>query len=333
MTVAPTLVAFGELLLRLDAPCWERLVQARSLDVSFTGGEANVAVAIAQWGVNSRIVSRVPVHELGTACINQFRRYGVDTRFVLRGGERLGTLYVETGASQRQSKVIYDRLHTAFRDVDPHEFDWPRVLDGATWFHFTGTAPALGEGVCESLLAGLHEARRRGIPVSFDSSYRSALWSIVEAGEAFRSLMPLVDVFLGSASDARQFFEIDADGESALVRLRDRYNLRCVAFTDRQVRKTGINAYSALVAVGTEIHRSRVHEIDVVDRIGAGDAFAAGIIRGLLQGESLAAMTEQAVAAAVLTHTIPGDFALVSWDEVQALANSQPGPHSGRGWR
>jgi 2-dehydro-3-deoxygluconokinase len=242
-------------------------------------------------------------------------------------------LFVETGASQRSSRVIYDRLHTSFRTAEPGAYDWNRILDGAGWFHFTGTAPALGESVLNPLKEGIRLARQRGIPVSFDCSYRSALWSIAEAAPVFQELLHSVDVFFGSESDAQQFFGIQESGSQALKALAERYDLKLVAFSSRSVTPHGLNTCDAMVGNQSEVFSSRSHEIDPVDRIGAGDALAAAIIRGMLLGEPVERLAEQAICAAVLKHSIPGDFALLSWDEIQQLVNSSAGTASTRGWR
>lgn len=316
----PPVVCFGELLLRLDAPRYERLVQAATLTPTFTGGEANVAVALSQWGFTTKMVSRVPNHEIGDACLNQLRRYGVDVTEVQRGGDRLGLLFVETGASQRGSKVIYDRLHTSFRTLDPAEFDWPAILHATAWFHFTGTAPAIGDNVRQALREALACARERNIPVSFDCSFRSTLWSLEDARRVLPPLLEYVDVYFGSESDLATFFNVSETGLEGIEAFRRRYGLRTVAFTERTASETGVNRYWGRLASDRGTADSRAYEIEVVDRIGAGDAFAAGVIRGELRGDSLPATVEFAVAASVLKHTIPGDFALVSESEVIVLA-------------
>lgn len=313
-------VCFGELLLRLDAPRYERLVQAATFTPSFTGGEANVAVALAQWGQPAAMVSRVPTHELGDACLNHLRRYGVDVAEVRRGGERLGILFVETGASQRGAKVVYDRQHTSFRTLDPAEFDWPRLLDGAVWFHFSGTAPAIGDNVRQVLLDALRTAKSLVVPVSFDCSFRSTLWTHDEARRVLPPLLEYVDLYFGSQSDLATFFDVTEPGFDGIAVFRQRYGVPTVAFTERTVVETGENRYWGLLATDSEAVQSRVYDIDVVDRIGAGDAFAAGVIRGVLAGQTIAETVEFATAAAVLKHSIPGDLALLSVSEVEALA-------------
>lgn len=314
-----SVLCFGELLLRLDAPPPKRLVQAATLIPTFTGGEANVAVALSHWDIPAAVISKVPAHEIGQACVNQFRHYGVNINHVHRGGERLGILFVETGASQRGSKVIYDRLHTSFRTLDPAEFDWPAILSDAAWFHFSGTAPAIGDNVRGALLNALSQAKALNIPVSFDCSYRSTLWPLDEARRVLPPLLEFVDVYFGSESDLTTFFDIGEPGRAGIAAFQQRYNIETVAFTERVVTDTGVNRYHGLLAKGADVVESRVYDIDVVDRIGAGDAFAAGVIRGLLHEDPLLVIVEFATAAAVLKHSIPGDFALLNAAEVESL--------------
>lgn len=316
-------VCFGEALMRLDTPGYQRFVQSDSLGVSYTGGEPNVAVALALWGLPSRVVSKVPAHDFGEACINYYRRYGVDTQFMARGGDRLGIFFVENGRSQRGPRVIYDRNGSSFRYVDPTDFDWPAILDDAGWFHFSGTAPALGSRVRTVLYEALRHCRDRGVPVSFDCSYRSALWTVDEARDVLRPLMEYVDVYLGSEQDARQFFDIPATGEDSLRQMRETFRFRSVVYTDRRVEPAGLHRYSATVLLEDELVQTPEYEIDVVDRIGTGDALTAGIIRGCLLGQTPQELTSFAMAAAVLKHSIPGDFALLSLEEVQQFASGQ----------
>jgi 2-dehydro-3-deoxygluconokinase len=295
-------------------------VQAATLIPTFTGGEANVAIALSQWDVPAAVVSKVPAHEIGQACVNQLRRYGVNCDHVHRGGDRLGLLFVETGASQRGAKVIYDRLHTSFRTLDPAEFDWPAIFDGATWFHFSGTAPAIGDNVRQALRDALRQAKSRGIPVSFDCSYRSTLWPLDEARRVLPPLLESVDVYFGSESDLGTFFDVRETGRAGIAAFQKRYNLQTVAFTERTASETGVNRYWGLLAHRADFAESRVYDIVVVDRIGAGDAFAAGVIRGLLRDDPLPAIIDFATAAAVLKHSIPGDYALLSVPEIDTLA-------------
>lgn len=316
-------MAFGELLLRLDAKDHERFVQAGEFTARYTGGEANVAVSLAQWGVRTFAVSKVPTHEIGQACVNYLRRYGVSTDWVVRGGQRLGVLYVEAGASQRPSKVIYDREHSSFREVRPREFDWDVILTGRDWLHFTGTAPALGAGVLRVLRAGLRAARRLGVTVSFDCNYRSTLWSVQQARSVLPGLMDYVDVFVGTSHDAELLFDVAAAGPAAsAAEMRRRFDLRCVAYTLRQGTGASISRLGALLHDAKGCHAGREYEMQMVDRIGGGDAFTAGLIYGLLSGWSGQETVEFATAAACLKHSIPGDFNLVSMEEVKALVKT-----------
>jgi 2-dehydro-3-deoxygluconokinase len=316
-------VTFGELLLRLDAPGHERLLQTDRYRASFTGGEANAAVALAQWGIETRAVSKVPEHEIGQAAINHLRRYGVRTEAIARGGPRLGILYVETGASQRAGKVIYDRLHTSFRQVEREEFDWPSILSGAGWLHLTGTAPAGGEAVGAVLADALAAARSLGVRVSLDCSFRSALWTREEASAVLTPLLAQVDLLLGSEADARGLFGVEASGEESLAALAEKFNLRWVAYTERDSHSASENTIRAMFYDGHQVAHSRSYTIEIVDRIGGGDAFAAGILFGLLCGWPSQRIVEYAAAAACLKHTIPWDFNLASRDEVERLASGE----------
>lgn len=330
--------------MRLGAPGSERFLQAHSLGLSFAGGEANVAVALAHWGLTSRLVSKVPAHDLGTACLQAYRQHGVDTSFVARGGSRLGIFFVENGTTQRGPQVIYDRARSSFTEVSPNDFDWPRILEAANWFHFTGTAPALGPQVNAALREALEHCRQHGITVSFDVSYRNALWSIEAAGETFRELLQFVDVLIGSEQDARRFFGVDPSNDSkstpetreaSLRALQAKHGFQAILFSDRTVNDIGYHFFAASllmcelpsIQAGEERQPVVVHtptvEIIPVDRIGTGDALAAGFIRGLLLGHTPQATLDFALAAAVLKHTIPGDFTLASVAEINHLASGQ----------
>jgi 2-dehydro-3-deoxygluconokinase len=315
-------VAFGELLLRLDTPGHERFVQAESFVARYTGGEANVAAALSQWGVEARAVSKVPDNEIGQACINYLRRFGVNTDGVLRGPGRLGILYVEAGASQRPSKVVYDRDHTCFRNIRRGEFDWPAILRGQDWLHFTGTAPALGPGVLAVLKDGLRVARRLGVTVSFDCNYRSTLWSRPEAARVLGGLMKSVDVFIGTHHDARLLFGIEGEPAESAALLRRRFGFRAVAYTMREGASASVNRFGGLLCDDRGCATSRSYDMQMVDRIGGGDAFTAGLIHGLLRRWPRQRTVEFAAASGCLKHSIPGDFNLVSLAEVEQLVAS-----------
>jgi 2-dehydro-3-deoxygluconokinase len=326
-------VTFGELLLSLSVKGNHRLVQAEEFTARYTGAEANVAVSLAHFGVEAYAVSKVPAHEVGQACINTLRRFGVNTEHVVRGGDRLGLLYMETGASQRPTKVIYDRSPSSFRQLQSGDLDWDAVLAGKDWFHFSGTAPALGESVRKVLAEGLAAARRLGLTVSCDCNYRSKLWSFDEAGEVLTALLPQVNVVICGRDDPQKIFGIPADqlqgpdGPSenhAAEVFRRRFNLDAVAMTFRESLSASVNRYSALICQKSRICRSRQYEIQIVDRVGGGDAFAAGLIFGLISGYDPQRTIDFAVAAACLKHSIPGDFNLVSREEVEQLLAGGP---------
>jgi 2-dehydro-3-deoxygluconokinase len=316
-----SVVTFGELLLRLDTPGYQRFVQAESFTARYTGGEANVAVALAQWGVATAAVSKVPAHEIGQACVNLLRRYGVNTDHVLRGGDRLGLLYVETGASQRASKVIYDRAHTSFRSLKRGELDWKAILSGRDWLHITGTAPALGENVRGVVRDGLRAAKRMGVTVSLDVNYRSSLWPVPEARRVLGGLLRGVDVLVGTPHDARALFDVEGEAAESAQTMRKRFGLRAVAYTLRSGDGASGGSLAGLLCDTRGVHESRRHDMQFVDRIGGGDAFTAGLIYGMLKNWGGRKSVEFAAAAGVLKHSIPGDFALFNVEEVQSLAS------------
>jgi len=327
-----SVVAFGELMLSLSPKGHERLVQAGELTARYTGAESNVAVALAGFGLQAYVVSKVPEHSIGQACLNYLRRYGVDTGYVIRGGQRLGVLYLEAGVSLRPSQVIYDRLHASIREVRPGEFDWAAILAQKHWFHFSGTAPALGPRVQAVLEEALHAAKRLGLTISCDCNYRSTLWSEEEAGRALAGLLGLVDVLMCGAQDAERLFAVrpagkDREGpardQEAAEELRRRYGLQAVAMTLREAPSASVNRVSGLLCAADGCCRAREYEVAIVDRIGSGDAFAAGLIYGWITGLGPQQTIDFATAAACLKHTIPGDFNLVSVAEVEQLLSGQ----------
>jgi len=329
-------VTFGELLLSLSSKSHQRLVQAEEFVVRYTGAEANVAVSLAQLGFEAFAVSKVPAHEIGQACINTLRRYGVHTDYIVRGGDRLGLLYMEVGASDRPTKVIYDRSPSSIRQLRPGEIDWDAILAGKDWFHFSGTAPALGKEVVEALTAGLAAARRLGVSVSCDCNYRSKLWSMEEAGRALASLLPYANVVICGKDDPQKIFGLvpvreglpQAEHEQQMAELlRQRFNLDAVAMTFREAVSASVNGWSAMLCRQDGCRRSRRYEIQIVDRVGGGDAFAAGLIFGLASEYPAQQTIDFAAAAACLKHSIPGDFNLVSREEVEQLLS---GGQSGR---
>ncbi len=314
------IAVFGELLLRLDPPGYERVRQARTFTVRYTGAEANTAAALAQWGHRCSVLSRVPAHELGDACLDQIRTLGLDVSGVLRGGERLGIVYIETGAAQRPSTVIYDRGHSAFRDIDATSLDWAAALAGCDWLHLSGTAPALGAGVRAALMAGLDAARRQGVRVSLDVNYRSTLWSLAEARAVLPGILAQVDVCIGTHHDARALLDIDAEPAESAQRLRQRFGFSQVAYTLRDSASASDNRFGGLLCDAQGVHRSRDYDMHLVDRIGGGDAFSAGLIHGLLRGWDGQRSVDFAAAGGCLKHSIPGDVLIASEAEIAQLA-------------
>lgn len=333
-------VTFGEIMLRLSTPGYQRIVQADSFDVTYGGGEANVACSLANYGAEAVFVTKVPANPLGQAAVNHLRRYGVDTTHILRGGERLGIYFLETGASQRPSKVVYDRKYASITGVQPGEFDWAGIFSGASWFHFTGITPALGENVAAVTLEAARTAKEMGLTVSCDLNYRKNLWAPEKARETMTQLMDYVDIAIGNEEDAEKVFgikaaasdvtkgEINEEGYRQVAReLLTRFNLQKVAITLRESFSAFDNGWSALLYDGREFYRSRRYQIHIVDRVGGGDAFAGGLIYALTEGFSPGEALEFAVAASCLKHTIPGDFNHVTKEEVMTLMR---GDASGR---
>lgn len=333
-------ILFGELLMRLNTEGFNRLVQADRFNVYYTGAEANAGASLANWGYEACVVSQVPAHEVGQACVNYLRRFGLDTRYVQRAGDRLGTFYVENGASQRQSKVIYDRSNSAFTQFSDANLDWDEVFSGARWLHFSGTAPAVAPSLVPVLKRACQAARRHGVTVSCDLNFRRKLWSSEQAGATMTDLMQHIDVLICNEEDAAMVFGIQAaetdvnsgqlnrDGYIAVARqLQERFNLSHVAITLRESLSATANNWSALLYASGEAAFSKRYSIHIVDRVGGGDSFAAGLIHGLCSVFDLTTIVEFAVAASCLKHTIPGDFNLVSLDEVHTLVG---GDGSGR---
>jgi 2-dehydro-3-deoxygluconokinase len=335
-TQKKAVVTFGELLLRLTTRHHERFVQAESFGARYTGAEANVAVSLVNWGVEAFAVSKVPNHEIGQACINYLRRFGVNTDFIVRGGKRLGIVFAEIGASQRPSQLIYDRAHSCFQEADPAAFRWEEILQGKDWFHFSGTAPARGENIVRTLKDAFSVAKKNRLTISCDMNYRSKLWTIEEARRVMPELMEFVDVAIIGVEDAIQIFGIPIPEAvrsnliqdpsplaETLANLSKRFRFSHVAMTLREEVSASANRILGLLYDGREMVRSRLYDIVVVDRIGGGDAFTAGLIYGLLMGEGWERTIEFAAAASCLKHTIPGDFNLVSKDEVKHLVEGK----------
>ena len=336
-------VTFGEIMLRLSTPDYKRFVQADNFDVNFGGGEANVAVSLANFGFDSYFISKLPSHEIGQAAVNSLRKYGVKTDYVVRGGDRVGIYFLETGASQRASKVIYDRSNSSVTSLKKDELDWNKVFENAKWFHWTGITPALGKDAQECLVEACKAAKKAGVTISADLNYRAKLWSEKEAQSVMIPLMEYVDVCISNEEDAEKSLgfkagttnvekaSLDETGYSELAKeLKNKFNFKVVAITLRESFSASKNGWSAILHDDKDCkipYRSKRYEIQIVDRVGGGDSFSGGLIFGLLKKNNTKEALEFAVAASCLKQTIPGDFNFVSISEVEKLAK---GSGSGR---
>jgi 2-dehydro-3-deoxygluconokinase len=334
-------VLFGELMMRLSTKRHERIVQAREFDVSYSGAEANLGVSLGGYGVQSYVVSAVPDNATGDACLAYMRQFPLSLEHVKRGGSRLGIYFVETGAAQRPSTFLYNRKGSAITELRPGDLDWPAILAGKCWFHVTGITPALADSVAEITKEACAAAHRLGLTVSLDLNFRRKLWSPDKAREVLTGLMPYVSVLFTNEEEAATVFGVTADDagvtsgrvaapgyEGVARRLRDMFDLRFVSITLRESLSATANGWSGMLYDGERFYTSRKYHIDyIVDRIGGGDAYSAGIIYGLLTGQDLQETVEFAAAASCLKHSIHGDVNLVSFDEVLALME---GDGSGR---
>lgn len=325
------LVTFGEAMVRLTPPSSQRLEQARTFDAYVGGGELNVAVAAARMGVSSRWVSRLPDNALGRKIAGAAREQGVDLHCEWTPDDRAGLYFAELGAAPRASSVLYDRSGSATSKILPGSIDWPSVFSGARWFHVSGITPALSESAAKVTAEALVAAKKAGLTVSYDLNYRSKLWSPKKAREVQEPLMQYVDVLMTTEEDTRVVFDIgaevkdgfqkvDAEPYERIAReLASRFKLGAVAVTLRENPRVLLNSWSAIVAVDDRILRARRYEVEVIDRIGAGDAFSAGLIVNRLENASWEDSLEFATALSALKHSIPGDFCLVTRGEVEQL--------------
>ena len=333
-------VTFGELMLRLAPEQYLRFVQSDKLQATFGGAEANVAVSLANYGIDAAFVSKLPDHEIGQMAVNSLRKFGVDTSKIVRGGERVGVYYCEKGASQRPSKVIYDRAYSAIAMAKEDDFDWEKIFDGVTWFHWTGITPALSDEVANITLKALKEAKKRGITVSTDLNFRKKLWSKEKAGKVMGELCNYVDYCIANEEDAKDVFGIEADGTdiysgklnhegyiSVAQKLTERFGFKGVAITLRESLSANDNNWSAMLYTDGKAYFSKKYAMHIVDRVGGGDSFGGGLIYSLLSGFDPQKTIEFAVAASCLKHSIEGDYNLVSEKEVMTLAG---GDASGR---
>ncbi|MDK9710154.1 sugar kinase [Acidaminobacter sp.] len=333
-------VTMGEIMLRLSSPGNLRFSQANSFDVIYGGGEANVAASLANYGLDAYFVSKLPKHEIGQCAIEALRKQNVKTDYISRGGERLGIYFLETGASMRPSKVVYDRANSAISEAEISDFNFDEIFQGAEWFHFTGITPALGEKAAALTEAALIAAKKNGVTVSVDLNYRKKLWTPAEAQKVMTPLMQYVDVCIGNEEDAEKVLgfkpgdtnvekgELELAGYMDMFRrMQEKFNFKYVATSLRESYSASDNGWSALIYDGVEFYHSKKYEVRIIDRVGGGDSFASGLIYGLISGKDYKDALEFGVAASALKHTIFGDFNLVTVEEVEALVG---GDASGR---
>lgn len=327
------IVTLGEIMLRLSSPGNSRFVQCDSFDVCYGGGEANVAVSCANYGHDAYFVSKLPKHEIGQSAVNSLRRFGVKTDYISRGGDRVGIYYLESGSAMRPSKVIYDRANSAIAEADPCDFDFDAIMEGADWFHWSGITPAISDKAAELTRLACEAAKRHGVTVSVDLNFRKKLWTSAKAQSIMRPLMQYVDVCIGNEEDAELClgFKPDADvnagdtgaeGYKGIFQaMMKEFGFKYVISTLRESLSASHNGWKAMIYNGEEFYVSKHYDIlPIVDRVGGGDSFSGGIIHGLLTKQTQGEALEFAVAASALKHTIPGDFNMVSADEVESLA-------------
>ena len=335
-------VTFGEIMLRLKTPGHDRFFQSLSFEATFGGGEANVAVALSNYGLDAAFVSVLPENDIGNAAIGELRRFGVDTRFIKRAGDRVGIYFLETGANQRPSKVIYDRAHASISEAGPGDINWDHVFEGADWFHITGITPALSQSAAELSLESVKQARANGVRVSCDFNYRGKLWKYGKtAPEVMTELVKYVDVGIANEEDCQKSLGVEAavqvesgdldiaKYEALSARMMELYpNLDTMAITLRESRSADQNGWSACLRTTEGFVQSRQYDItDIIDRVGGGDSFASGLIYGLVAYDDPRDSLDFAVAASCLKHSISGDFNRVSVAEVEKLMS---GDASGR---
>ncbi len=330
-------VTFGEIMLRFKSPGAERFLQTPLFEATFGGGEANVAVSLACFGIDSAYVTAVPDNPIGEACVGELRKYGVDTSMILKAGKRLGIYYLEQGACQRSSVVIYDREHSSVSETLYEKYDWEKIFKDASWFHISGITPAISHNAADVTIAAVSFAKKKGLQVSCDLNYRGKLWKYgKKAPEVMDEIMQFVDIAVGNEEDCQKSLgietKISADNagfnENAYKEITDKVlsaypNLKKIAITLRQSNSADINGWSAVINNRKEYITSIQYDInDIVDRVGSGDAFAAGLIYGFHKYKSDKEALDFAVAASCLKHTIPGDLPLVRESEVLGLLNS-----------
>lgn len=333
-------VTFGELMLRLAPENYLRFVQSEKYEATFGGAEANVAVSLANYGIDVAFVTKLPTHEIGQAAVNSVRKFGVDTSKIVRGGERVGIYYCEKGASQRPSKVIYDRAYSSISMAKLSDFDWNAIFEGVEWFHFTGITPALSDECAAICVEACKKAKEKNITISCDLNFRKKLWSKEKANNVMSVLCGYIDYCIANEEDAKDVFGIEAENTdiyggkldkegyiSVAKQLVERFNFKGVAITLRESKSANDNDWSALLYIDNEAYFSKKYSMHIVDRVGGGDSFGGGLIYSLINNFTPQQSIEFAVAASCLKHSIEGDYNMVSVSEVLALAG---GDASGR---
>jgi 2-dehydro-3-deoxygluconokinase len=334
------IVTMGEIMLRLSTPGYQKFIQSESFDVNYGGGEANVAVSLANYGHDAYFVTKVPKNPIGDSAVAALRKYNVNCDYVARGGERLGIYFLETGAYMRASNVVYDRAHTSIAEATAADFDFDAIFDGADWFHFTGITPAISDIAAEVTEAALKAAKAKGITVSVDLNFRKKLWSSEKAQKIMSNLMQYVDVCIGNEEDAEKVLGFKPSGtdvtsgelelagyQDIFKQMIDKFGSKYVISSLRESYSASDNGWSACIYDGKEFYHSKKYNVRIVDRVGGGDSFAGGLICGLVDGKNMKDALEFAVAASALKHTIPGDFNLVTRADVDTLVG---GDASGR---
>ena len=333
-------VTFGELMLRLAPNGYYRFFQNDQMQATFGGGEANVAVSLANYGLNSVYVTKLPKHAIGQAAVDSLRSFGVDTSKIVRGGDRVGIYFLEKGASQRGSICIYDRTHSAIQEASASDFDWDAIFDGADWFHFTGITPALSRNMVDICLEACKVSKAKGVKISCDLNYRGKLWTREQAKEAMSKLCEYVDVCISNEEDAKDVFGIEAENtdiyagkinhegyKSVAKQLADKFGFEKVAITLRSSISASDNDWAGMLFDGENYCFSKTYHLHIVDRVGGGDSFGGGLIYAFLNGKNTQDAIEFAVAASALKHSIEGDYNRVSVSEVEKLVG---GDASGR---
>ena len=333
-------ITFGEIMLRLAPHGYYRFTQANDFEATFGGGEANVAVSLASFGLDAAFVTKLPAHDIGQCAVNDLRKYGVDTSMITRGGDRVGIYYLEKGASQRASQVIYDRAHSAIAEAKTEDFNWSKIFEGVDWFHFTGITPALSDDVAKITLEACKAAKEEGVMISCDLNFRKKLWTSEKAGQVMGELMQYVDVCIANEEDAEKVFGIKANNTDitsgqlnhegyidVAKQLTTRFGCQAVAITLRESISASDNNWAAMLYTNDQAYFSKKYPVHIVDRVGGGDSFGAGLIYSMLMKKQPQDTIEFAVAASCLKHSIEGDYNRVSVKEVETLAS---GDGSGR---